>query len=196
MAALNAPIAEARGSSHVETDESLLARLRSGDETAFRALYERYFQRVYNFLDKRLRNRADTEEATQEVFVNLFGSLESYRADAPFAAWVFGVTRRTLANRFKRKRHPTVPLMVSELEVGEAAMTDPSGDPLAVYECRERADRLRRTMELELSPEQRQLVQLHHFEECSIQDIARRLHKSEDAIKSNLYRARKLLLAR
>jgi RNA polymerase sigma-70 factor (ECF subfamily) len=196
MAALNAPIAEAHGNSHLDTDEALLARVGAGDERAFRTLYDRYFQRVYNFLDKRLRNRADTEETTQEVFVNLFGSLDSYRADAPFAAWVFGVTRRTLANRFKRKRHPTVPLLDSELENNDWAATDSSGDPLAIYECRERADRLHKTMEFELSPEQRQLVQLHHFEECSIQDIARRLHKSEDAIKSNLYRARKLLLAR
>jgi DNA-directed RNA polymerase specialized sigma24 family protein len=47
-----------------------------------------------------------------------------------------------------------------------------------------------------LSPEQRQLVELHHLQHHSIEDIARDLHKTEDAVKSNLYRARKLLLAR
>jgi RNA polymerase sigma-70 factor (ECF subfamily) len=196
MAALDAPVQLPHQEPTLEADAVLLERLRAGDDTAFRLLYDRYFQRVYNFLDRRLRNRADTEEATQEVFINLFASLDSFRGDAPFAAWVFGVTRRTLASRFKRKRHPTVPLLDSELEGNEWIAVDPTTDPLAAYECRERADRLRRAMEHELSAEQRRLVELHHLEECSIQDIARRLHKSEDAVKSNLYRARKVLLAR
>ena len=119
--ALDAPIqlSHQRLETPRETDAHLLERLRAGEEPAFRQLYERYFQRVYNFLDRRLRNRADTEETTQEVFINLFASLDSYRGDAPFAAWVFGVTRRTLASRFKRKRHPTVPLLDAELEGAE-----------------------------------------------------------------------------
>ena len=198
MAALDAPVQLSHQPLEPprETDALLLERLRAGDEPAFRLLYERYFQRVYNFLDRRLRNRADTEETTQEVFINLFASIESYRGDAPFAAWVFGVTRRTLASRFKRKRHPTVPLLDAELEGGEWVALDPTHDPLAAYECRERADRLRHAMQHELSEEQRRLVELHHLQECSIQDIARQLRKSEDAVKSNLYRARKVLLAR
>jgi RNA polymerase sigma-70 factor (ECF subfamily) len=196
MAGSNSSNVAARRDELVETDDVLLARLRAGDDTTFRALYERYFQRVYNFLEKRLRNRADTEEATQDVFINVFGSLDSYRAEAPFGAWVFGVTRRTLANRFKRRRHRAVPLADSELANGDGSVRDPSGDPLAAYECRERADRLHRSMESDLSPEQRELVQLHHFEGCSIHDIARRLQKSEDAVKSTLYRARRLLLTR
>ena len=47
-----------------------------------------------------------------------------------------------------------------------------------------------------LTPEQCQLIELHHLMDYSIQDLAESLHKTEDAIKSNLYRARKLLLAR
>jgi DNA-directed RNA polymerase specialized sigma24 family protein len=63
-------------------------RIRSGDRAAFDELYQRYFKRVYAFLDKRLRNRWDTEETTQEVFINIFASLYGYRGVAPFAAWV------------------------------------------------------------------------------------------------------------
>ena len=48
----------------------------------------------------------------------------------------------------------------------------------------------------DLSDEQRQLFELHHIEHRSIQEIAGLLAKSEDAVKSHLYRARKLLLAR
>lgn len=179
-------------------DDALIARIRQGDRTAFDQLYAHYFPRVFRFVDRRLSNRADVEETVQEVFINLFSSLDSYRGDAPFAAWVFGVTRRTLASRFKRRRHDTIPLGDDEPEgvdgVHDSMQRQP--DPHAVYECNERLARLEDAVTRDLSPEQWQLFQLHHLENRSIQEIARETRKTEDAVKSHLYRARRLLLAR
>jgi RNA polymerase sigma-70 factor, ECF subfamily len=179
------------------TDEALVGRVRQGDRSSFDQLYSRYFHRVYRFLDRRLGNRADVEETVQEVFINLFGSLASFRGDAPFAAWVFGVTRRTLASRFKRRRHELVPLGDDEPDgVDSSADCRREPDPHAVYECNERLARMERAIQCDLSSEQWQLFQLHHLENRSIQEIARQTSKSEDAVKSHLYRARRLLLAR
>jgi RNA polymerase sigma-70 factor (ECF subfamily) len=190
--------AEAVGTDPVPESE-LIERVARGDEAAFRTLYERYFPRVYSFLRRRLANRADVEETTQEVFISVFSSLSSFRGEAPFAAWVLGVTRRTLANRFKKKRHATVPLddhvEPEALELGRATLQrEPS--PLEHYECGERLARLERDALRLLTAEQRQLFELHHLRHHSIQEIAHSLRKSEDAVKSNLYRARRVLLAR
>jgi RNA polymerase sigma-70 factor, ECF subfamily len=180
------------------SDEALVAEVAQGDRSAFDALYARYFPRVYSFVDRRLRNRADVEETVQEVFFHLFSSLPTFRGDAPFAAWVFGVTRRTLASRFKRRRPESVPLGEEELEgidpMGSSLQRE--ADPHQVYEFNERLARLTAAIECDLSAEQWQLFQLHHLENRSIQEIARQTHKSEDAVKSHLYRARRLLLAR
>ncbi len=178
------------------TDERLVESVLEGDGGAFDRLYERYFPRVFHFVARRMRNQADTEETVQEVFVNLFASMHSFRGDAPFGAWVFGLTRRTLAGRFKKRTIPTVPLD----EDGEDRVlrplspVDPS--PLEFVEYQERLDRLERAVADDLSDEQRQLFQLHHLEHRPIQEIARLLEKTEDAVKSHLYRARKLLLSR
>jgi RNA polymerase sigma-70 factor (ECF subfamily) len=178
-------------------DDALLARIRQGDGSAFDQLYERYFPRVYRFIDRRLSNRADVEETVQEVFFSLFASLASFRGDAPFAAWVFGVARRTLASRFKRRRHDTVPLGDDEpQDVDSLGGVQRAPDPHAVYEYNERIARLDTAIERDLSTEQWKLFQLHHLENLSIQEIARETRKSEDAVKSHLYRARRLLLAR
>jgi RNA polymerase sigma-70 factor (ECF subfamily) len=181
-----------------EGDDALLARIRQGDGSAFDLLYERYFPRVYRFIDRRLSNRADVEETVQEVFFSLFASLASFRGDAPFAAWVFGVARRTLASRFKRRRHDTVPLGDEDEPQGIDSLggVQREPDPHAVYEYNERIARLETAIERDLSTEQWKLFQLHHLENRSIQDIARETRKSEDAVKSHLYRARRLLLAR
>jgi len=179
-------------------DEGLIELIRSGDEGAFEELYERYFKRIFNFVDKRLRNRADTEETVQEVFISVFNSIESYRGDAPFAAWIFGVTRRTIAGRFKKKRHPTVPLVMEDSDNGTSQISSPQSedDPLELYEYRERLHAMQTLVATRLSKEQQKLFRMHHLQDRSIAEIATALDKSEDSIKSNLYRTRKILLAR
>ena len=98
------------------SDENLIERLRAGDRASFEILYERYFPRVFSFVSKRMGSRADAEETVQEVFVNVFSSIGGFRGEAPFAAWLFGLTRRTLAGRYKKRRHDTVPLPESDAE--------------------------------------------------------------------------------
>lgn len=180
------------------TDSELVDRLRLGDEDAFQELYDRYFKRIYNFVDRRLNIRADAEETTQEVFIQVFSSIDSYRGEAPVAAWIFGITRRVIAARFKRKRHPMVPLSDDDSESVSPVLSTMSVEPtpLERYECNERMARMSSTLESRLTPEQRQLFELHHLDERSISEIAEVTRKSEDAVKSNLYRTRKLLLAR
>ena len=183
----------------VQPDErELIDRILAGDRDAFDRIYERYLPRVWSFVHKRLGNRADTEETVQEVFFHVFSCLASYREESHFSAWVLGIARRTIAGRFKKKRHPTVPLEHEEPEGVDLALpllgSLPS--PHDSYECRERLEQLATLAERELTSEQRLLFELHHLRHHPITDIAVLLDKSEDSVKSNLYRARKRLLAR
>ncbi|MDE0885322.1 MAG: RNA polymerase sigma factor [Myxococcota bacterium] len=176
------------------SDRAIIDRVCKGDREAFELLYERYFTRIYRFIARRMGVRADVEETTQEVFIAVFSSLDSFRGEAPFSAWIYGVTRRVIASRFKRKRHPMVPLLEEDSESNTAhASTRPT--PLEEYECQERIEELTAAAE-KLSDEQKELFRLHHIDDQSISEIAIRMHKSEDAVKSNLYRTRKVLLPR
>ena len=179
------------------SETELVARVLAGEEAAFERLYERYLPRVAGFVRKRLGNPADTEEVVQDVFFAVFSSLDSFRGEAPFAAWVLGIARRTVANRFKRKRHPLVALGDEEPESTDRLdpMVQPAAMPDEIYECDERMRRIEAAARRRLSREQQRLFQLHHLQHLSITEIAGVLEKSEDAIKSNLYRTRKLLLA-
>jgi RNA polymerase sigma-70 factor (ECF subfamily) len=180
-------------------DEELIERVEKGDEAAFETLYERYYPRVYRFVKRRLHNRSDVEETVQEVFISVFSSISSYRGDAPFVAWVLGLTRRTIASRFKKKRHLTVPLETeAESErtdlLNIAIRREPT--PLENYECRERIAQIEDTAAQQLNRDQWKLFQMFHVQHQSIHQIALATKKSQDAVKSNLYRTRKILLAR
>jgi RNA polymerase sigma-70 factor (ECF subfamily) len=180
------------------TDHELVDQIRGGDAPAFDQLYDRYFKRVYRFVARRLNIRADVEEATQEVFIAVFSSIESFRGEAPVSAWIFGITRRVIASRFKRKRHTTVPLDEQDHDHrgGRPSNVSSEPTPLEVYEYRERIDQMEGALENRLNKQQRFLFEQHHVHEVPISEIAAATAKSEDSVKSNLYRARKLLLSR
>ena len=191
-------MAETEPSAAQPTDDVLIEKIQTGDKAAFDLLYARYFPRVFSFVARRVRNRADAEETVQEVFLAVFSSLESYRRESSFAAWVLGIARNSVANRFRKKHHPTVPLDEAEEpdEIRSSAMARREPTPLEHFEFGERIERISEAARLELSREQQQVFELHHLRHRPIQEIAQTLRKSEDAVKSNLYRARKLLLAR
>jgi RNA polymerase sigma-70 factor (ECF subfamily) len=188
----------ATGADGVDHDDATLVdRVIGGDGEAFEALYGRYLPRVYGYVRRRVYNRADIEEAVQDVFVAVFSSLESFRGDAPFAAWVLGVAKRTVANRFKKRSHPTVPLepeTESEWIDVPLPICPHTATPLEQYECQERIQHIERTAARELTAEQWRMFELHHLEHRSIQSIASTTKKSKDAVKSNLYRVRRVLM--
>jgi RNA polymerase sigma-70 factor (ECF subfamily) len=181
------------------TDEQLVDLIRAGDRDAFETLYRKLFPRIYRFVLKRMGNRSDVEETVQEIFIAAFSSLSAYRGEAPFGAWLYGLSRRTIANRFKRKRAETVPWSDTDVALSDAAsaVRDDANapDPHAAYERNERLAQIDSAAQ-QLSPSQWEYFRLHHLEDVRIDDIARRGGLSRDAVKSHLYRARKLLLAR
>lgn len=179
------------------SDEQLVESVRGGDRQAFEMLYRRFFPRIYRFVQKRMGNRSDVEETVQEIFIAVFSSLGAYRGEAPFGAWVYGLARRTIANRFKRRRAETVPWNeIDGADAASAVRSESSAlDPHAAYERSERIAQIESAAR-RLSPSQWEYFRLHHLEDVSIEEIARDAQCSRDAVKSHLYRARKLLMAR
>ncbi|HXV37232.1 MAG TPA: sigma-70 family RNA polymerase sigma factor [Myxococcota bacterium] len=185
--------APAIAASAAAPDEELIARIASGDRAAFALLYARYAPRVRCFVDRRVSNRADAEEISQDVFASVFRGLDSFRGEAPFAAWLFGVTRRTLAYRFRRQRRERNEAARASSGLADALPHAPT--PLDHYECRERIEQLERAARA-LSPLQRRLFEMRHLGDRSVREIASITSLSEDSVKSGLYRARRALLSR
>ena len=83
---------------------SCIAAVRAGNEAAFGILYDRYFQRVFNFAYTRLRNRADAEEAVQDTFTVVFRSMDAYRGQSSLLSWMYGIAKNTVNNQIRRNR--------------------------------------------------------------------------------------------
>ena len=176
-----------------KSDEQLLAGVKRGSERHFDALYRRYFNRIYGFLRLRVRNRADAEELTQEVFTAVFRSASSFGSRASALSWVYGVARNTLLNHLRRRQLDRARFERMSPQLLAPAASEWSYTPEEQVRLERFGAEIRRRVAT-LAPWQLDAFHLRHVEDLTIEQIALRVLRSEDSVRSGLYRAKQLLL--
>jgi RNA polymerase sigma-70 factor (ECF subfamily) len=171
-----------------EADRSIVEAIQGGDPAAFRALYELHFRRIHNFAVRRLGDAAEAEDVCQEVFEAVFNCLDRFEGKSDLVVWIYGITRNILNNRLRRRGG--VRLISIDDVPPEAAPLDLGPEPLA--QARQALGRVRAAIE-RLPGEQRRILELRHGKRLNIRRIAQLTGRSEDAVKSSLYRARRAL---
>jgi RNA polymerase sigma factor (sigma-70 family) len=86
----------------MKDDATLVEQARSGDQAAFGELYDRYFDRVYDFLARMVRDPSEAADLTQDSFLRAMNSLPSLSKGGSFKSWLFTIARNTALNRLER----------------------------------------------------------------------------------------------
>jgi RNA polymerase sigma-70 factor (ECF subfamily) len=172
-----------------QADIGLIAACQQGDSRAYRTVYEIYRDRVFALCRHMAGNRDDAEDLTQEVFVQAFRHIGSFRAEAAFGTWLY----RIAANRCMaeaRKRRPVF-RDVDEVEQAPNAVPLSSGDnPEQQLMRKEMMLRVEEAI-AELPESQRLLFVLATQMGMKYRDIGHIVDCSEDAVKVRIHRARK-----
>lgn len=174
------------------SDAALVAGIRDGSQADFNRLYERYFQRVYTFAYIRVRNHADAEEIAQETFTAVFRSIEAYRGKSNLLSWLYGIAKNTVNNHLRRikAREAWLERAEPDLWVTRAVSMATPEDELSL---RRYADAIHQRLH-SVAEWQVEVFVLRHLEDLPIREIARRMARSNDAIRSCLYRVKRLLV--
>ena len=169
-----------------EADERLLIEAAQKDPACFADLYELNFERVSAYVVKRVRDRAETEDVTAEVFHQALANLHRFEwRGIPFVAWLFRIAANLISDRWQRSGRE-----VSDDGCIESAQVSP-----AEIEEVERRATLFRLVET-LPAEQKRVLVLRFVEEKSIKEVAREVRKTEGAVKQLQFRALTNLRAR
>lgn len=161
------------------------------DAAAFRALFDRYFARVFVFIQRRVEDPELSRELTSDVFLEVWTQAGQFRGEAKISTWIFGIARfKSLEavrgqRRFKRSRVEAV---------GEDAMARVPESRSAATQLGARHD-LRRVAEAmeRLPRDQREALELAVIEGLEPEEIASRQRISRDTVKTRVSRARKSL---
>src|SRR5882672_5118447 len=174
-----------------ETDnvDALIRRCLKGDQLAWEAIVRQYRRKVFNVAYKFVGRHDEAEDLTQDIFLKVFKSLDTFDRRANFQTWLISVSRNLCIDHYRsvRKERETIDRDVDSAEVAPPSIGTPS--QLAALEQRDRVELLRQAMAA-LPATLRTAVLMRDIQECSYHEIARALKLPEGTVKSRINRGR------
>jgi RNA polymerase sigma-70 factor (ECF subfamily) len=165
-------------------------KAKNGDRSAFEKLYILYKTPVYSLCLRLTRDVLDAEDLTQEVFLQVYRKVSTFRGEAAFGSWLYRVATNVTMMHLRKRHVDELPLDVLELENGSISYTSPPGSRDHCGPV-EQISLLRAVSGL--SEDRRTQVLLHDLRGLSHKEIAERLGLTVNTSKSQLYRAHREL---
>lgn len=185
--------AAARGDFRGMTDAEVMLQLKAGNMAAFDVLLAKYRRPIVQFMFRMVHNQAVGEELAQEVFLRVYKSRETYRAEAKFSTWLYRIATNLGVNyaRDHRQERSAAAVYLDEVDP-ETGTTPDVADQTPSIESdlvkRERSNAIRQHV-LSLPERQKTAVLMHKYEGLDYKQIGEVLKLSESATKSLLFRA-------
>lgn len=179
-----APNAAAAAAVQASEDANLAGRARKGDAQAFASLYDRYFERVYRYVYYRVREEAEAEDVTSEVFFRALRAMPRYEPRQPFLAWLYRIARNAVIDRARALR--------PRLSFDEALAHPDSGehvlDPDVQVLATDRRARLRAAIK-HLTAEQQEVVVLRFIDGLTTDEVGKIMSKRAATVRGLQFRA-------
>lgn len=173
-------------------DLELIDRLKKGDQQAFRMIVESWKDMVYNTSLGIVQNSEDAEDVTQEVFVQVYESVNQFKGDSKFSTWLYRIAvTKSLDHLRKKKRKKRFAFVQSLFGPNEEEVNHQPDfqHPGISMENKENAAVLFRAIE-KLPDNQKTAFTLHKLEGLSYQEIAEIMETTVSSIESLMHRAK------
>ena len=171
-----------------DVTESLIQRCLTGDQLAWEQIVRQYWRKVFNVAYKFVGKHDEAEDLTQDIFLKIFKSLDTFDRRANFQTWLISISRNLCIDHYRsvRKERETIDRDVDANELSPLSH-DPS--PVAALEQRDRVALLKQALSA-LPDTLRTAVLMRDIQELSYQEIADQLRLPEGTVKSRINRGR------
>lgn len=173
--------------STIEDDDfTLIRRVAAKDRQAFEVLYHRYARRLYGYLSKLLRQPEVVEEVLDDIMLVVWQNAGRFNYTSRLSTWIFGIAYHKALKASARSSREPADMLPDAPEWGN------QDDPEGIITRQELGHTLAWALEA-LSPEQRAVVELTFYHECSYQEIAAITKCPVNTVKTRMYHARRRL---
>lgn len=173
-------------------DMDLIRKAQHGDASAFEQLVYRYDKQVLSIAARYVNSAEEAKDIYQEVFLRVYRSLPKFELRSEFSTWLFRITTNVcLTHRSRRKRHShnSIDKDSDEEHGSEVSISLHSGDVTdRQAESSDTAFHIRQAVEL-LSPKQKMVFTLKHYEGYKLKEIAEMMNCAEGTVKKYLFTA-------
>ena len=166
-----------------QDDKRLAKRIQTGERRAFEEFLDAYGGRVHRLARRYAATEADAEDLTQEIFLDLYRCIGSFRGESQLGTWVYRVAvNHCLKHRARTRPEPL--LLEDSLRAAEGG----EGDPARCAQRRELSDQVRSALD-DLSPLHRDVIVLHELQGLTYAECAAALDVPIGTVKSRLSNA-------
>jgi RNA polymerase sigma-70 factor (ECF subfamily) len=170
-----------------QTDEELITRSIAGDPSAFEQLVFRYDRDVLTIAARFTQNADDAKDIYQESFIRVYKGLGKFEQKSEFTTWLFRIVTNVCLTYKDKKRRTAMSSLDDDADgTGDHAVSSSETD--AVAHGNEINSRIEEALKL-LSPQQRLVFTLRHFQEYKIREIAVMMECAEGTVKKYLFEA-------
>jgi RNA polymerase sigma-70 factor (ECF subfamily) len=182
------------------SDAEIMLRVREGDDAAFDLLVQKYHKPIIHFMFRMVHNQAVAEELAQEVFLRVYRSRQTYRAEARFTTWLYRIATNLGVNHARDTKYERAAQNIYlDQPDPETGTTPDVADARATVEqelVRDERMKAIRQHVMALPERQRTAVLMHKYQGLDYKQIGEVLKLSESATKSLLFRAYQTLRER
>ncbi len=181
----------------LDCDAELMLQVKDGDTASFALLLDKYRVSLTHFLYRMVQDQPVAEELSQEVFLRVYKSRETYEPTAKFATWLYRIATHLALNWLRDGKNERGQTRLDEVVEDGPSRELPDHAPSVEQRMvsRVKVDEVRRAVAA-LPAKQRAAVLMHKYEEMEYSQIAKILSCSESAVKSLLFRAYETLRVR
>ncbi len=171
----------------------IIKKVKEGDQYAFKKLFQKYQDYVFNICYRMTGNRHDAEDTTQDVFIKIFHSIGNFRGDSAVKSWIYRIAVNACLNR-ERRRKLTSWVSLDFLMNGrtEFQPRDESSSPDINLEQAERERIVQQAIQ-SLPSRQKTALVLQRYDDLSYQQIAEIMETTTSAVESLIHRAKENL---
>jgi RNA polymerase sigma-70 factor (ECF subfamily) len=176
-------------------DAELVTLVLAGETDAFTVLVDRYRTRLSRFIERYTYDVEDARDVTQEVFIKVYGALDSFDPRFKFSTWLFRIAGNAAIDHLRRRRIRTLPLERPPDQDGESRAVDPPEtrpDPHEEFSRQRLREALAAAID-RLPDDYRELISLRHYGELPYEEIAELKGMPLGTVKNKLFRARQAL---
>lgn len=170
----------------------MVGRLKQGDETAFRIIVETWQDMIFNTALAIVQNAGDAEDIAQDVFVQVYQSVGSFKGDSKFSTWLYRITvTKSLDHERRKKRKKRFAFVKSIFgEESQVVVHPPDfNHPGVALDKKEDAAALFRAIRV-LPDNQRTAFTLHKVEGLSYQEVSEVMKTTVSSVESLIHRAK------
>ncbi len=174
----------------METNDTVVILLaKEGNERAFRQLYEDHYKMIYRLAYRYSRSQQDAEDIMQETFIKAFKDIHKFDlgVSTNFSSWIYRIGIRCSLDYLRKRKRRKADRIESLTHIyTEPEAQDPSPEQSAI--ANQTISRVKSALHL-LSPKQRVIFDLRHFQHRALEEISDRLECSPSTVKKQLQRA-------